>query len=415
MAKSFVPFDDFERGCLPDGKSLSETMQENCKDRLAPKKEPCRKSCLPYWQRTSNFRCLGIGLLEYEEEDGCGNSRWVRTAESVIWQTAEETRCDELNNRIQKKQFNQCGGERWITTSELCCKPEWVFLPEEDGGQINCDQTMLRRLQTDGCGHERLYSTGQPVTWASTGEQRCEPGDIYQVEQVNQCGDTRWTTVPGGCPCIPDWQPSGPERCTGYYVERQETDGCGHTRWQSTGTQVEWTNTGETRCNGGFIQRQQVSQCGSTRWSTTEIACSSSPPATEVGSKWDGERLSGNGSVMVTMRLDAAAGKFYWQYAGEPTQSESWVTGAFDKSHYEARITWVADQPADGYRARTGSAIDVWHDLGDVPLLSISLGITAPNQIVVNWSNNVVRFDIRKKGEGATGGITFGPMLIRVD
>ena len=275
MSKKFTPFDKFEKKCGPDGKPLHDTMEESYKGKFKPD-EPCDNTCVPYWQRTGNRRCLDIGVVEEEEVDGCSNTRFVRVVDPVVWTNVEgETRCDDSRNRIQQQQTNQCGDTRWVTTQELCCTPQWVPIPEE----IDCTQAMERVLEEDGCGSTRLRSTGRPVNWTGTGETRCEPGDIYQIEQTNQCGDTRWFTIPGGCPCIPDWQPSGPERCTGASIEAQEVDGCGHTRWVSTGTPVTWSNTGEVRCSPlDLVQVQQINQCGNLRWTTTEESCAPVEP-----------------------------------------------------------------------------------------------------------------------------------------
>lgn len=195
MKKPFVPFDKFERGCLPDSKPLHESMQENCNDRLAPTPEPCHYTCVPYWQPTGNRRCLDIGVVEIEEADGCGNTRFTRIAERVVWEDNDETDCDEARNRIRKQQVNQCGDTRWVTTSELCCTPEWQPPVQEE---LNCDQSVVRKREYDGCGNARWVTTAIPVNWESTGEDRCQPGDIHEVEQINQCGETRWLAV-GSC------------------------------------------------------------------------------------------------------------------------------------------------------------------------------------------------------------------------
>jgi hypothetical protein len=55
--KSFVSFDKFECECMESGKSLHETMQENCKDRFVPPEEKCSSPCAPYWQSTGGQRC----------------------------------------------------------------------------------------------------------------------------------------------------------------------------------------------------------------------------------------------------------------------------------------------------------------------------------------------------------------------
>ena len=406
---------------MPEGKSLHETMQENCNERLAPPVEPCPNPCVPYWQRTGNQRCLDIGVVEVEESDGCCNTRYTRIADQVIWTDTEETRCDEPRNRIERKQTNQCGNTRWVTTHELCCTPQWVPVPDE----VNCMQTMERVLEEDGCGNTRLRSTGFPVNWVSTGEIRCEPGDIYQVEQTNQCGDLRWFTIPGGCPCMPDWQPSGPERCTGTYVEIQQVDGCGHTRWFVSATAVVWENTGETRCSGGLTQNQQISQCGTLRWHTTDIPCNTAPAPIELGVR-ENDRIINDGvnPTYFNVSLNASTGVVSWDHTGTLFASDRWVPVAFDRNAYEARITYTSDFPEDGsvgstpgqmYRIRTSAPLDTWLDLGDTTDVFIKL---SGYKIVdgmghKDWSNINIRIDIRKKGEGISGGISFTAITVR--
>lgn len=405
---------------MPEGKSLHDTMQESPNEKFK-EDPPCKYSCVPYWQPTGERRCLDIGVVEIEEADGCCNLRFTRITDPVVWEFNDQERCDESRNRIERQQVNQCGGTRWVSTAELCCTPAWV--PSEEG--IDCSQSMERRYEEDGCGNTRLRSTGHPVNWVGTGEVRCEPGDIYQIEQTNQCGDTRWFTVPGGCPCIPDWQPLGPQRCTGAFIENQEADGCGHQRWQPTATAVVWTNTGETRCNGGFIQNEQISQCGTTRWFTTETPCSISPPANELDPKYESELLSGPGKKFMSCRISATTGTIHWGQGVDGTftdggeQSEQWVTGAFARGDYEARITYSAAEPPGTYREIGGSTLDTWFDLGDTTQLSFIMTCTEtswplPNQgIVTVWNNVVVRIDIRKKNESISGGCTFGPFTLR--
>lgn len=196
MKDKFVPFDKFERECLQEGKTLHQTMQESCVSNLVPKEPPCVNNCVPYWQPTGGRQCLDIGVVEIEETDGCENFRFTRVPELVVWEDTSETRCDEARNRIQKQQVNQCGDSRWVTTEELCCTPNWQDIPNE----INCSHFVVRQMQVDGCGNTRLHSTGNPVTWLSTSETQCIDGMIYQIRQVNQCGEYRWAEVPGGCP-----------------------------------------------------------------------------------------------------------------------------------------------------------------------------------------------------------------------
>lgn len=118
--KKFVPFDKFERENVPAVKSLHETMQQSCNDRLKPEEETCTTPCVPYWVPTGNRRCLGNGIVEIEESNGCGYFQFIRTTEQVIWVDTEDTRCDEQSGKMQKEQVNQCGATRWVYTSINC-------------------------------------------------------------------------------------------------------------------------------------------------------------------------------------------------------------------------------------------------------------------------------------------------------
>jgi hypothetical protein len=281
--KSFVPFDAFGKTCAPKGKELSDTMQDNPESKFAPDPpRPCSDTpCPPYWQRTCNCRVNAEGLVDQEEVDGCGNTRWVRVAGKVIWTDTGNTECNDAINRFRKEQTNQCGDIRWINTSDYCCTPEW----EDDscgdgGGCYNCDFSMLRLRQIDGCGHSRLIDTGRPVTWSPTAERRCLDG-IYEREEVNQCGDSRWVVVPGGGSLT--WTDTGETRCTGTLIEKEQTNQCGDTQWVATSAAIVWTDTTTTSCAGDIYSVQQENQCGDTRndargavtWlNTGELRCS---------------------------------------------------------------------------------------------------------------------------------------------
>lgn len=420
MKKKFTPFESFDWSCVAKSKTLHDTIQESPNEKF--KEDPsCKYSCVPYWQETGELRCGSNGIMEVEEADGCGNSRWIRK-ELVTWTRTDELGCDDKANRVLHEEINQCGETRWVSSSEKCCEPNWVPVP---GGDLNCDQVVLRVLEEDGCGNTRWGNTSNPVSWAPTGDAQCLPGDIYRVEQINQCGQKRWVTMGTGCPCIPNWQPSGPQRCTGTYVENEERDGCGNTRWVNTSTFVNWTNTGETRCRNGFVQNQQISQCGTTRWFTTETTCTNSPPANELSPKYVSEMLSGPGWKFMSCRLDAAAGTIHWGQGDENgftdggEQSEAWVTGAYDRGDYEARISFTADESPGEFRTRSGSDLDTWFDLGDTTQIThtmtcIETSWPLPNQgLTTAWGNIIVRIDIRKKNESISGGCTFGPFTLR--
>lgn len=416
--KKFVPFDQFERECSIPAKPLASSMQESCNDRFQPD-EPTTCSdqpCPPYWQPTGVTKCLDNGLIDQEEEDGCGNTRWTRTVDVVVWTDTGETECDTPNNRIRKTQINQCGTTRVISTTTLCCTPVWVNTGEEP--IYNCDQSMLRVQQEDGCGNTRFQSNGQAVVWTGTGEARCQPGDIYEIEQINQCGTIRWSVVGSGCPCIPDWTDVGSQRCTGEFVEQNQEDGCGATRWNNTGVLVVWTPNGEERCSAtGYVQYQEVSQCGTTRWTTsTEDTCVNSPAPNEIPSEdlsW-GYCNSGGDTMTITLMLNASTKLIEWSRTGEGViGSAAWVTGTVNRADYEARITYISPEATDSLHVYSGSVIGQWYNLGDYTTVGgsftcVDTGGTGADR--VEWNFTEIRIDVRRVGMSIEGGASVGPL-----
>lgn len=277
--KPFVPFNEFERAGTTS-KPLAETMAENCNDRLAPEQAPlCSATpCAPYWVATDQIRCLDNGLVDIQEVDGCGNTRWVRTADKVVWTNTTLNTCADAQSTTEKifqNQTNQCGETRQVDTGKKCCTVEWI---DTNPAVINCDTSFVKKQQLSGCGDTRFLATTNLVLWTNTGQTRCQPGDNYEAEQVNQCGSVRWVRV-SACPCVPNWVTNGTIRCVAANVENQEIDGCGATRWVDSGTALLWTATGGERCNiNGLMQVEEVNQCGTLRWTTTATACTPPPP-----------------------------------------------------------------------------------------------------------------------------------------
>lgn len=275
MAK-FVPFDKFEKSCSPVGAPLNETMQESCNEKFQPDVPiPCNDTpCPPYWQLTGEKRCLGNGLVDVEEQDGCGNSRWSRTSEKVKWTPVGTPFC--VTNKFKQEQENQCGDTKEVFTGDLCCIPEWT--PSGAGSTYRCDRSLLEQLENDGCGNERWVTLEQAVSWSNTGNSRCI-GLIFELEQQNQCGNVRWVNAGVPCPeevppeCVPSWVATTEQRCTGAVIENKEADGCGNIRWVATATTVEWADINDTRCIGGLLQKKQANQCGTIRWFDTAISC----------------------------------------------------------------------------------------------------------------------------------------------
>ena len=259
--KKFVPFDSFEKGCLPQGKTLQETMQENCNDRLAPEEpKPCSATpCPPWWQPTGVIRCLSNGLVDREEQDGCGNSRWTRTVDVVVWVDTAETTCVDSSDEseiIYMQQVNQCGEIRKRDTGKKCCTPEWVQVDDS----YDCMQLMLRIQEQDGCGNTRLTDTGQPVAWVDNSNRRCL-NDVYERQEINQCGDLRWVTIGAYI-----WVDTGSTRCVGSVIEKEQKNQCDTSQWVATDAALVWTDTGQFTCFDGAVQKEQTNQCGAVRW-----------------------------------------------------------------------------------------------------------------------------------------------------
>lgn len=417
MGNSFEPFDKFERECSLPPKAIKETMQENCNTNFPAQKESCNKRCAPWWQKTGEKRCNNSnGFLELEEADGCGHTRFVRS-ELMQWTDTTDTRDDPGgSNQKQKKQTNQCGDERWVFAGSLWCTPNWVNDPD---AEVDCSQSMEQIRQLDGCGHTRMHFTGNPVNWIMTGDVQCLPGDIYQVKQSNQCGGERWITVDGGCPCIPDWTATSTQRCTGAFVENQEQDGCGHTRYTATADPVVWTPTGDTQCSpAGLVQNKEVNNCGTFRWVNTEDTCSNAAPPMELGDLGIGDEHHGSHSAIVTFKLQGSTKKITASGFDEGNGSFDWVSGAIDRSQYEAKFSLLADEsygssPPGRYYA--GSAMGTWLNLGEVDVIGGTFGISLDDPVIpTNWNNITCRIDIRRVGHGAEGGASIGPFKLSV-
>lgn len=68
MSNEFIPFDEFARKCIPAVKSLHETMQENCNDRLKPKEETCTIPC-PLEEPLPSCPIRPVGFVPLDEYD----------------------------------------------------------------------------------------------------------------------------------------------------------------------------------------------------------------------------------------------------------------------------------------------------------------------------------------------------------
>lgn len=405
--KKFTPFDGFQKTCSPDGKPLKDSMQESCNDRLTPEQESCLKACPPYWQKTGQIRCLSNGLVDFEEQDGCGNSRWTRGTDVVVWEDVGLTDCDDPEDAgeyIHMKQVNQCCETRLIRTDDKCCDPEWINAP---GPVYNCEQSMLRVEQVDGCGSERLHTTGQPVAWSDTGNRRCNE-NMYERQEENQCGASRWTVVG---PFV--WVDTGNTRCDGSLIEKEQENQCGTLRWIVTNAALEWEDTGNITCSGTYvveqenqcgatrlddrgpilwtntgvsqcgpvsenIENQQINQCGDLRWLDTGVNCSVANPALPTN--------FGGGCYVDTPTTTQSYFRLRFNNNGTGTRSIligsgdapfGWAPGVVDGNNYEIKVDFTFDGgPSSSY---SGPDSGVWTSLGTLITMQWAVNGPTPN------------------------------------
>lgn len=428
MTRPFIPFDKFEKSCAPLAKPLEESMAENCDAKLAPEGPvPCsEKPCPPYWQRTTSKRCLANGLVDIQELDGCGNERWVRTSEVVVWTDTTETTCvsgSDAGEKIYMQQVNQCGDTRQVFTGRFCCVPAWV---NSDAPPVyDCNQSMLRVNQEDGCGNTRLFTTEFAVAWTDNGSRRCLD-DRHQRQEVNQCGTTRW--VDNGALVFVD---TGDTRCVGALIEKEQVDQCGTLRWiatdvaltwTDTGVQtcvtdhlveqdnqcnatrldnrgpVVWTNTGETRCEevSGMVENRQINQCGTLRWDNTGISCDIGDITLPIS--------IGPGCITTAMGQGLS---YSIQFGNSGLASEAispygspypfaWASGVVNGALYEIKVVHTFAQGF--YSTYTGPTGGVWTSLAN----AVSM-VWAMSPKGVPYGNNLSgTISIREVGNDAT-------------
>lgn len=432
----------------------------------------CSEPCVPNWTDTGMTRCTGANIESYQE-DGCGDSRWFDTGTPVAWTNTGELYCGGSGNLVQL-QTNQCGGTRITDTGTPCeepCVPNWT-----NTGTQRCTGAYVENYQIDGCGNDRWYSTGSPVTWTDLGGRRCQSG-YYQRSEANDCGTTRWTNIEaiawtntgntrctganveaeqinqcgtlqwvstgtpvtwtdtGDFQCADGfyqkkqsnqcgtvrwtniaaitWTNTGETRCTGTNVEAKQSNQCGATRWHDTGTPVAWTNNGAAYCDGGTLKQPQINQCGGSRIFDTGTACGT-PAPNNMGGIWSSDCYFDNGAGESTVSLGFSVnsdGSFQWSDQ-MGTHSQPWVTGSFNPSDYEARLTITtgATPPADG--SFTGSALNTWVNLGS-STLSGSWWLSSNASRIWNIQGHI---DIRRVGAGSPeGGVNIGHVSLRVN
>jgi hypothetical protein len=143
-------------------------------------------------------------------------------------------------------------------------------------GNIRCaaDQTTLEIEEVNECGRTRWTSVPGGQVWTDTANLRCLPGGVAtEVEQTNQCGERRWAPGP---PQL--WVDTPSVRCLedGLTVEVEQTNQCGDRRWANAGYLQVWQDTGVRRCVNDLLQIQEVNNCGRLRWVPTAVFCENS-------------------------------------------------------------------------------------------------------------------------------------------
>ena len=179
-----------------------------------------------YWVPTGPIRC-GATFVENLETNPCGRLRWEETTELVTWTNNGAAQCDGAT--VVQPQINNCGQTRNFDTG--------VPVTWTNNGALECDGATVTQPQINNCGQTRNFDTGTPVTWTNNGALECSgPGGTLLQPQINNCGQTRMFNTGVACeePCVPNWQPTGEQRCFNDVVQDQEADGCGNTRWVDT-------------------------------------------------------------------------------------------------------------------------------------------------------------------------------------
>lgn len=411
--KKFVPFDSFEKSCSPMGKPLAESMSENCSERFAPEQPTCDAPCAPFWQRTCEIRCLSNGLVDAEEVDGCGNTRWVRTPDLVEWVDGDLTVCVDLQDeaeKIYRTQTNQCGDTRQVWTGDYCCTPTWV---DADPPILDCAATTMRYGQEDGCGNERLRTSTDLVAWADNANRRCLDG-YYQREEVNQCGDLRWVNI-----AAYDWEDTGDTRCVGALIEIEQQNQCGDLRWVASDTPLTWTDTGVETCVGTYVieqenqcgvtrtvdqgaivwtntgntqcgpvsdnvENEQINQCGELRWYDTGVACTAPLPvlpATFGGGCYVADAAEPE-TYFITFNSNGTGTRK--TLIGTGSAPFTWAPSIVDGANYEIMVEYDFAGAGASY---SGPAEGVWTSLAAAQTMQWT--VTGPSPSAVILTGNI--------------------------
>lgn len=213
-------------------------------------------------------------------QDGCLPDCCVHDPDS--WEPTGETRCNTATNMVEEQVEDNCGNLAWREAGEIV----WTAT-----GKSNCKDTgpgdtyLYQYEEANQCGTTRWVD--EEREWRVTGQERCEGGvaNDYQilVEQETECccGPKRWVdkVQPEGTPL---WTPTGKIECSTigadgtFTVNREQINYCGKPRWENDMAILNAVETGNTRCVGGTadtyqIQVEVVDLCGKTAWLNRDL------------------------------------------------------------------------------------------------------------------------------------------------
>lgn len=191
-----------------------------------------------YWTRTGQISCNAGEIILLEEQDFCGNRRWIEDpAGTPAWHDAGgdcSYVCDADTGFLFRVQQSACcnGSERLVQVfvdSELGPEPvlpEWLST-----GVYRCNsETGMVELQERSQCNEYRWTACSAITWVATGETRILNGNS-QFQLGNQCGEVSWQDIP---PESIVWTLTGVQACVGGFYQNQETDGFGNVRTVAT-------------------------------------------------------------------------------------------------------------------------------------------------------------------------------------
>lgn len=154
-----------------------------------------------------------------------------------------------------------------------CAEPNWQ---ETGNRRCNVETGKYECQEADGLGNTRWSECGDLV-WADTGTTQVLPDGTVQKQQVDQCGDIKWVTIPENEIV---WTPTANVKCVideddtsdDYLVEREYANQYGQRKWEVESTRP-WMNTDYSVCIDHKVNVQQITICGDTRWKVTKEAC----------------------------------------------------------------------------------------------------------------------------------------------